>query len=77
MSANDRSYTPDEFCEAERMSRSKLYQMWSHGKGPRWFQIGNRRRISHEARIEWRRKLEAEADAMTASSNNSHHAEAR
>jgi hypothetical protein len=58
----DPSLTIDEFCAAENVCRSKLYQLWKQGRGPRFFLIGNRRRISHEARVEWRRELEREAD---------------
>ena len=60
---SNQSYTVDEFCKAECMSRSMVYKLWSQGKGPRWFQVGNRRHISHEARTEWRRRLEAEAES--------------
>jgi hypothetical protein len=38
-----------------------LYRMWSEGNGPRFYYIGSSRRISHQARIEWRERLEAEA----------------
>ena len=55
----DQSYTVPEFCQAERISRSKLYMLWAEGKGPRFFNVGTRRLISHEARTEWRRALEA------------------
>lgn len=58
---NDASLTIAEFCAAEKVSRSKLYLMWAEGKGPRWFMIGTTRRISAEARRDWRRALEAEA----------------
>ena len=58
----DQSYTIAEFCQAERMSRAMLYKLWAQGKGPRFFYVGNSRRISHEARIEWRQRLEAEAE---------------
>jgi len=54
------SYTIDEFCEAERISRSFLYKLWSKGKGPRFYYAGTVRRISHEARLQWHRQLEAE-----------------
>jgi len=57
----DPSLTPDEFAKAERISRAKLYQLWSHGEGPRYYQIGNRRRITPEARAEWQRQREAAA----------------
>ena len=53
------SYTIDEFCEAERISRAFLYKLWSQGKGPRFYYVGSVRRISHEARLEWHRQLEA------------------
>lgn len=55
----DNSYTVDEFAEAERMSRSMLYKLWGRGEGPRFFMVGNVRRITHEARIEWQRSMEA------------------
>jgi hypothetical protein len=63
---SDKSYTVNEFCTAERLSRGMLYKLWEAGKGPRFFYIGNSRRISHQARIEWRERLEGEA----AASNN-------
>ena len=74
--ADDPSYTIAEFCAAERMSRGKLYDLWNKGMGPRWFNIGSSRRISHEARIAWRRKLEAEAELSNGHSHDSK-AEAR
>jgi hypothetical protein len=63
------SYTPYEFCEAERISRAMLYKLWQQGKGPRYFQVGNRRRITQEARINWQRQREAEAQAAKRSPN--------
>jgi hypothetical protein len=59
---SDPSLTIGEFCRAEKLSRSKLYLLWAEGKGPRWFNIGSHKRISHEARTEWRQRLEAEAE---------------
>jgi hypothetical protein len=58
---DDPTYTVNEFCAAERISRAQLYEDWSAGRGPRFFYNGKCRRISHEARIEWRRQREAEA----------------
>jgi len=55
----DRSFTISEFCEAERISRAFLYKLWSQQKGPRFYYVGSVRRISHEARLEWHRQLEA------------------
>jgi hypothetical protein len=57
----DSSLTINEFCKAERLARAMLYRLWAEGKGPRWFNVGTKRLISHEARTEWRRRLEAEA----------------
>jgi hypothetical protein len=48
----DQSYTPTTLSKAENMSRGMLYKLWSQGKGPRFYYIGNRRRISHEARLQ-------------------------
>jgi len=59
--STEASYTIDELCEAERISRAFLYKLWSQGKGPRFYYVGSVRRISHEARLEWRHQLEAAA----------------
>ena len=63
---DDPSYTVNEFCAAERISRSQLYEDWKADKGPRFYWNGKHRRISHEARGEWRRRREAEAAALEA-----------
>ena len=55
---SNQSYTVDEFCRAERMSRSMVYKLWKQGKGPKYW-VGNVRRITHQARIEWQRQMEA------------------
>ena len=48
---NEQSYTPKEFCKAERISRGLLYKLWKHGKGPRRYYIGRLPRITEEARL--------------------------
>jgi hypothetical protein len=45
----------------ERISRAQLYKEWRENRGPRFYLVGSHRRISHEARVEWRRQREAEA----------------
>jgi len=55
------SYTIDEFCEAERISRSKLYQHWKEGCGPLFYWNGVTRRITHRARLQWQAEREAAA----------------
>jgi hypothetical protein len=59
----DPSYTVEEFCAAERMSRSMLYKAWAEGWGPNFYWVGVTRRITHRARLEWQRQREAEAAA--------------
>jgi hypothetical protein len=58
-------YTINDFCRVERISRSLLYQLWQHGKGPRYFLAGSHRRITEQARQDWHRDREAET-AMAA-----------
>ena len=60
---NDPSYTVDEFCAAERMSRSMLYKAWAERWGPDFYWVGVTCRITHRARLEWQRRREAEAAA--------------
>jgi hypothetical protein len=55
------SYTVDEFCAAERISRVKLYELWKQGKGPRFYNNGRCRRITHKARLDFQDEREAEA----------------
>ena len=55
------SLTINEFCAAEKISRSQLYEDWHNGTGPDFFLVGSHRRISADARERWRRKREAEA----------------
>ena len=65
-SAPDASLTIDEFCQAEKISRSMLYRAWSEGWGPKFYRVGVTRRITSRARLEWQREREAEAAAAEA-----------
>jgi hypothetical protein len=56
-------FTVNEFCDAHRLSRAQLYNLWNAGIGPRWMANGSRRLISVEAAADWRREREA-ASAM-------------
>jgi predicted site-specific integrase-resolvase len=58
----DPSYTVDEFCEAERISRVMLYEHWKQGRGPRFYLNGKRRIIPHSARLDWQQRMLAAAD---------------
>jgi hypothetical protein len=62
-SVTDESLTINEFCQAEKISRSMLYKAWSEGWGPKFHRIGVTRRITHRARLEWQHEREAEATA--------------
>lgn len=55
------AYTVSEFCDAHRVSRSKLYQLWAAGVGPRFIQIGTKKIITIEAARDWRRSGEQAA----------------
>jgi len=65
-SAPDASLTIDEFCQAEKISRSMLYRAWSEGWGPSFYRVGVTRRITYRARLEWQREREAAAAAAEA-----------
>ena len=61
------AFTIAEFCEAHRISRSKLYQLWAAGIGPRLMKVGVKVLISIEAAAEWRSEREqASAEAAKA-----------
>jgi hypothetical protein len=57
------SYTIDDFCAAEKISRVGLYSLWKQGKGPRYYRNSKRRIITHDARLEFQHAREAEAAA--------------
>jgi len=56
-------YTVGEYCVAEKISRSKLYEEWSRGEGVEFYRRGTKILISHEARVRHRGRLEREAAA--------------
>ena len=53
------AYTINEFCDAHRISRAKLYQLWAAGLGPRFIPVGTKKIISYEAAADWRAVGEA------------------
>jgi len=48
----------DEFCAANRISRSMYYKLRSQGRAPREMKIGARAIISNEAEADWHRRME-------------------
>ena len=64
---NDRAcFTVAEFCDAHRISRAKLYQLWKAGTGPRVLRIGSKVLITFEAAADWRREREAACNSGAA-----------
>ena len=61
----DESFTINEFCAAEKISRSFFYKLESQGNAPRTYSLGSTRRISRAARDAWRSEREA-ASAVAA-----------
>jgi excisionase family DNA binding protein len=54
------SFTIDEFCAAEKISRSFFYKLQSQGKAPKTYPVGRTRRIRGAAIEAWRTAREAE-----------------
>lgn len=57
----DPTYSPSDFAKAEGIGKTRLYEMWRHGEGPRFYWNGKCRRITHRARLDWQREREAAA----------------
>jgi hypothetical protein len=55
------SFTINEFCAAEKISRSMFYKLDGQGKAPKTYPVGCERRISRAAWESWRAAREAEA----------------
>jgi excisionase family DNA binding protein len=53
------SYTVSELAKLERVSRAFIYKLWQRGQGPRFYTLGNRRRVTEEQRQQWHREREA------------------
>jgi predicted DNA-binding transcriptional regulator AlpA len=53
------SYTIDEFCAAEKISRSFFYKLDAQGNAPKTYSVGRNRRISRASYEAWRAAREA------------------
>jgi hypothetical protein len=60
------AYTVAEFCQAYRISRSKLYQLWDVGIGPRVLKIGAKILITIDAARDWQRERETASNVEAA-----------
>jgi excisionase family DNA binding protein len=57
----DESFTIDEFCAAEKISRSFFYKLAERGDAPKTYPVGRNRRISRASYEAWRASREAVA----------------
>ena len=57
------TYSVSEFCREHGISRGLFYRLLREGHGPHVIKAGRRTLISHEAAAEWRRRMEAAAQA--------------
>jgi hypothetical protein len=55
----------NEFCREHGISRAHFYNLLQRGDGPAIMKVGRRTLISAEAAAEWRRRMEALANART------------
>jgi hypothetical protein len=57
----DESFTIDEFCAVEKISRSFFYKLDGQGNAPKTYNVGRNRRISRASYESWRAQREAVA----------------
>jgi predicted DNA-binding transcriptional regulator AlpA len=55
----DESFTIDEFCANEKISRSFFYKLEIEGNAPKTYSLGRTRRIGPNAYKAWRTAREA------------------
>jgi hypothetical protein len=56
--------TIEEFCRAEHISRAKFYELKKEGRAPRVIEVSAQvKRITAQARRDWRAEREAESTA--------------
>lgn len=63
------SKTIDEFCEHERISRAKYYELRKIGKGPAELRIKGVIRITPQAHARWRRKYTQPSQSVAATAS--------
>lgn len=57
------AFSVAEFCREHGISRGLFYRLLREGRGPRVIKAGRRTLISREAAEQWRRRMEAAAQA--------------
>lgn len=58
MNEHKQSYSVDEFCTLNDISRALFYNLTKEGKAPRLMKVGRRTLISTEAAADWRNRME-------------------
>lgn len=58
MNGIKQSYSINEFCALNDISRALFYLLVKEGKAPRLMKVGRRTLVSSEAAAEWRRRME-------------------
>lgn len=57
------AHTIPSFCDSNKISESKYFELKRQGRGPREIELDNRIIITPEAEADWRREREAETMA--------------
>lgn len=52
------SFSVNEFCFQENISRSMFYKICKLGLGPKILKVGSRTLITEQSAAEWRKKME-------------------
>lgn len=62
MTITKQSFSVQEFCNLNSISRAKFYLLIKECKAPKMMKIGRRRLISAESALNWRLRMEAESN---------------
>jgi hypothetical protein len=62
----DPVFTITQFCARNKIGRSLYYTLQRAGRGPDEMELGGAKRISAEAEIRWRARMESKAEGVAA-----------
>jgi predicted DNA-binding transcriptional regulator AlpA len=60
--AASKVYNIRQFCEHNDISRSYIYLLWKRGDGPKYIDLGGRRKITIQQEAEWRQRMEVKSN---------------
>ena len=63
---DDPVWTIPEFCKRNKIGRTHYYTLKLAGRGPDEMDLGGTKRISAEAEVRWRARMERKADGVAA-----------